>query len=99
MSATGHPLSPNARAGITPSHLQHSTGKESSPQSSPFVAASLARGLETQRQLQARLYAQHEVYSHTRPQLKVARRKLRKDEVRLKNYLTLLNQKGQHFTG
>ena len=81
MSTTGHPLSPNAPA-IATSSLRRSPGEGAHPSSSSFLAASLARGAETQRQLQARLYGQHEVYSHSRPQLRVARRRPQKDGVR-----------------
>ena len=72
MSLTGQPLSPNTPTNIT-SQLQHS------PATLP--ASSLERGRETQRQLQARLYSEHEVYSHSRPQLRVARRRPHRDEV------------------
>ena len=85
MSTTGHPLSPSSPSTIFP-HPQHTPegGGHSSPHHpsslTPHTVSSLARGTEIHAQLKARLYASHEVYSHTRPQLRVARRRPQKDE-------------------
>ena len=75
MSTTDHPLSP---AGSSPHHPHPPPGTLVPHPSS--LSSSLAHGAEAHRQLQARLYSSHEVYSHSRPQLRVARRRPQREQ-------------------